>query len=224
MDIGYFLAFITGLTGGFGHCMGMCGPLVASYSLNLNAIDRTSAYSRYAPHILYNAGRLTTYVFIGSLMGLTGSFVNTAAGFAGVQNVVAIGTGFFMILMGLNITGVLKGMNYIEMHNSAILKAVGVVLEGPSAWRYYPLGLVLGFLPCGLSYSMFIAAAGTGSFFSGMFLTFCFGAGTVPALMLFGVMIGSLSSRARTWVYRTGGIIVIIMGIYFIYKGVCFRR
>lgn len=218
MDISYSLAFTTGFLGGFGHCIGMCGPLVTSYTFHEGRFGGSRI--SLSPHLLYNAGRITTYVFIGSLMGLTGSFANTLGRFSGIQDIMTIIAGCIMILMGLGITGILGGMNFMERHNNIILKAVKMVLEGTSLWRYYPLGLLLGLLPCGLSYSIFIASAGTGNLFSGMMIAFSFGLGTVPALLLFGVIITYLSNRIRGLVYRAGGIVIMLMGIYFILRGV----
>jgi sulfite exporter TauE/SafE len=51
----YFVLFTTGLTVGFGHCIGMCGPIVVSLSLSLKG------RSVVVPHLLYNGGRITTY-------------------------------------------------------------------------------------------------------------------------------------------------------------------
>ncbi|MDI6801829.1 MAG: sulfite exporter TauE/SafE family protein [Thermodesulfovibrionales bacterium] len=212
MEFDYFLAFTTGLLGGFGHCIGMCGPMVATYTLH-------GSPKNLLPHFLYNAGRVTTYVFIGSIMGITGFFVNVAGSLAGIQNIIGILAGLMMVFMGLGIAG-LWGMKFIERHNSLILRAAKVVLEGRSVWRYYPLGILLGFLPCGLSYTIFIASAAAGSLFSGMFLAFCFGIGTIPAMVLFGAVITYMSHAIRGMIYRAGGIVVVLMGINFIYRSV----
>jgi hypothetical protein len=93
------------------------------------------------------------------------------------------------------------------------------VRESDSSWRYFPFGLLLGFLPCGLSYSVFIGAAATGSMPSAMFFVLCFGLGTIPALLLFGLVLTYLSARIRGWIYRTSGVVVIITGIYFLVRG-----
>jgi sulfite exporter TauE/SafE len=66
LDEIYLLAFMTGLTGGVSHCVGMCGPIVASYSV---AAGRPG----FLPHLLYGAGRITTYAFLGGTLGLAGS-------------------------------------------------------------------------------------------------------------------------------------------------------
>jgi sulfite exporter TauE/SafE len=217
VNTGYILAFFTGLLGGLGHCIGMCGPLVASYTLY--GKDTFRRFPAPLPHILYNAGRITTYVFIGALMGISGSFVNTAGKLTGTQNVVGILAGFFMVVMGLGITGAFKDIRLMERHNSLVLRMVKNIIEGDSLWRYYPLGLLLGFLPCGLSYSVFIGAAATGSMPSAMFFVLCFGLGTIPALLLFGLVMTYLSARIRGWIYRTSGVVVIITGIYFLVRG-----
>lgn len=217
MNTGYILAFTTGLLGGFGHCIGMCGPLVASYTLYEK--DAFSRFPHLLPHLLYNAGRITTYIFIGALMGISGSFVNTAGRLSGIQNTVGMLAGAFMIVMGLGIAGVFKNLRLMERQSNLILRMVKTVRESNSSWRYFSLGLLLGFLPCGLSYSVFIGAAATGSMPSAMLFVLCFGLGTIPALLLFGLVMTHLSARIRGWIYRTSGVAVIVTGIYFLMRG-----
>ncbi|HXX53909.1 MAG TPA: sulfite exporter TauE/SafE family protein [Thermodesulfovibrionales bacterium] len=217
MTTGYILAFTTGFLGAFGHCIGMCGPLVASYAL----YEKThfSRYPAILPHVLYNAGRITTYVFIGALMGISGSFVSAAGRLSGIQNTVEMLAGSLMIVMGLGIAGVFKDMRFIERHTTLIMRLAMNMSEINSSWRYFPLGLLLGFLPCGLSYSVFIGAAATGSMPSAMLFLFCFGMGTVPALLLFGIVVTYVSTRIRGWLYRMSGIVVVTTGAYFLIRG-----
>lgn len=219
LEVGYILALTTGILGGFGHCIGMCGPLVASYTLATPASGAQPWFSRISPHVLYNLGRITTYAVIGGIMGLSGSFVNVAGKIAGVQNFVAMAAGAIMIVMGLNISGLRGNTGWIEKHNLPVLRAARKVLSSSSIFRYYPLGLLLGLLPCGLSYTVFTASAGTGGLFSGMLTSLLFGLGTLPAILLFGVVITFLSPALRGRIYRTGGVLVIIMGVYFLYQG-----
>ncbi|HUI67632.1 MAG TPA: sulfite exporter TauE/SafE family protein [Nitrospirota bacterium] len=219
METGYFLAFTTGIFGGFGHCIGMCGPLVASYAL-AQASAPQPFLMRMAPHLLYNSGRITTYALIGGVMGLSGSFVNITGRLAGIQNIVAIFAGVAMIFMGLSIAGIGAKTAWIEKHNLPILRAAQTVLAWPSTLRYYPLGLILGLLPCGLSYTIFIASAGTGGLFPGLLTSLLFGLGTLPALLVFGAVITSISASLRGRIYKAGGVVVMIMGIYFLFRGI----
>jgi len=218
VETGFLLALTTGVLGGFGHCIGMCGPLVASYALARDAEPRP-IFIRLAPHLLYNLGRMTTYGLIGAIMGLSGSFVNVAGRLTGVQNVVAVAAGVMMVFMGLSIAGVGGTTAWIEKHNLPVLRAAQQVLASSSMLRYYPLGLLLGLLPCGLSYTVFIASAGTGGLVSGMLTALLFGLGTVPALLAFGAVMSSLRAALRNTIYRTSGAIVMIMGIYFLFRG-----
>ncbi len=216
MEAAYILALTTGLFGGFGHCLGMCGPLVASYSLHSR---ESSIRDHLTPHLIYNAGRITTYAFIGAVLGLTGTFVNIAGRVAGIQNLVAIIAGLLMIAAGLRISGLIRAMAFIDSHNSLVIRAVRTVLEGESVWRFYPMGLLLGFMPCGLSYSVFLGAAGSGGTLQGMFLLTCFGLGTIPALMLFGSAMTYVGARVRETIYKAGGVAVTLMGVYFLIRG-----
>ncbi len=220
MEPGFLLAFTTGILGGFGHCIGMCGPLVASYTLATTSGKALPWFSRFSPHVLYNLGRITTYGIIGGIMGLSGSFVNVAGRLAGIQNIVALLAGIMMVAMGMAIVSRTGSMAWIEKHNFPVLRLAHQVRSSSSPFHYYPLGLLIGLLPCGLSYTVFIAAAGTGGLVPGMATTLLFGLGTLPALLLFGAAITSLSATLRGSIYRASGIIVIVMGVYFLYKGI----
>jgi sulfite exporter TauE/SafE len=213
------MALTTGLLGGFGHCIGMCGPLVASYSLSDRPAAPHHGVPALLPHLLYNAGRITTYAAIGGLMGLTGSFLSFAGRIAGLQNFVALLAGIVMILMGLNITGIWGSPAWIERHNLPVLRAARLAAGSSSPLRYVLLGLVLGLLPCGLSYTIFVAAAGSGGFFQGLTMAVLFGIGTLPALLAFGTLVSLVGSRARGRIYRTGGLLVVCMGFYFLWRG-----
>jgi hypothetical protein len=208
------MALTTGVLGGFGHCIGMCGPLVASYSFS----DRPPG-PQLLPHLLYNAGRITTYSAIGGLMGLTGSFLSFAGRIAGLQNAVALFAGIAMIVMGLNITGILGSSRWIERHNLPILRAARLAASSASPFRYVLLGSILGLLPCGLSYTIFVAAAGSGGFSQGLVMAMLFGLGTLPALLVFGTLVSLISGKVRGRIYRAGGFLVIGMGIYFLWRG-----
>src|SRR5512143_1060146 len=196
----------------------MCGPLVASYALAKASVPQPFLI-RMATHLLYNSGRITTYALIGGVMGLSGSFVNVAGRLAGIQNIVAVISDSTMIFMGLSIVGIGAKTSWIEKKNLPILRAAQAVLTSPSTLRYYPLGLILGLLPCGLSYTVFIASAGTGGLFPGMLTALLFGLGTLPALLFFGAVMTSISASLRGRIYRAGGVIVMIMGLYFLFRG-----
>lgn len=211
------LAFMTGLFGGFGHCIGMCGPLVASFAWKQR---NAGAPAQWLPQVQYHAGRIITYTLVGAVMGLTGSFVNVAGRIAGLQNAIALLAGCMMVLMGLSIAGLWRGSALLERHPGAVLASARRFLALPQTLRSIALGLLMGLLPCGLSYTVFIAAAGAGGALPGALISFAFGLGTLPAILLFGNAAAMLGSSFRGRIYRAGGIVIIAMGILFIVRGV----
>ena len=96
-----------------------------------------------------------------------------------------------------------------------------------SIGTYYPMGIVLGFLPCGLTYTALLAAAraamGAENAFTGMLLgalmMMLFGIGTAPALILVGKVVNSISRRMRKWFYRVASVIMIATGVWFLVAG-----
>jgi uncharacterized protein len=211
------LAATTGLLGGFGHCAAMCGPLVASLGL---AAPQAGLRRALAGQALYHAGRVTTYACVGAAMGLTGSFVNLAGRLAGLQDAVAVGAGLLMVLMGLGQTGLLPATRRAEERLAGkVFRAVRAVLEGGAAGRHYALGLALGFLPCGLSYSAFVGAAATGGLPQGLLFALTFALGTVPALLLVGGAAAALSPRLRGALRHAGGAAVALAGALFVLRG-----
>jgi sulfite exporter TauE/SafE len=212
------LAAGTGLLGGFGHCAAMCGPIVAS--LTVLSAPRRGQGRAVLEQLLYNAGRVTTYACVGAMMGLTGSFVNTAGRLAGLQQVVAVLAGLLMVAMGIGAAGPSAWLRRLEERATApVRRAVGIVLEGGGIGRSYALGLLLGFLPCGLSYSAFLGAAATGGLPQGLLFALSFALGTVPALLAVGVASTLLSARLRGVLYRLGGAAVAVLGVLFVARG-----
>jgi sulfite exporter TauE/SafE len=211
------VAFVTGLLGSFGHCAAMCGPLVGSLALAAGPLGPRRSL---AGQLAYHAGRVSTYAIVGAIMGLTGSFVNVAGRLAGVQQAVAILAGALMVLLGLGSAGLSAALKRLEARASGkVIALVRGVLEGGGPGRLYPTGLALGLLPCGLSWTVFLGAAGTGSLPEGLLVALAFGLGTVPALLAIGVAGSAIGARARVALVRAGGVLVALLGVLFVLRG-----
>jgi sulfite exporter TauE/SafE len=205
------MAFVTGLLGSFGHCAAMCGPIVGSLAL---AAAPLGARRTIAGQLAYHAGRVTTYAALGLVMGLTGSFVNVAGRLVGVQQVVGIAAGVVMIVLGLGAAGVSQRLRSVEARASGrVVALVRGIFQGGGAGRLYPTGLALGLLPCGLSWTVFLGAAGTGSAPEGLLLALAFGLGTVPALLLVGAAGAAFGARPRGALARAGGVLAALLGL-----------
>ena len=216
-----------GLTVGFGHCIGMCGPIVVSLSLNLQGRSGT------IPQILYSFGRVMTYGVLGGIMGLTGSFTMVASRIAGFQRGVLIMTGVIIVSMGLGLGrwiplgGALAGWTEPK---GGITRGFHKLTKGGSVLSYLPLGLLLGLLPCGPVYTALLASARAGmetgsslqGFLSGAGIMLSFGLGTVPSLLMMGKLADLGWLKRRELIYRISSVFMIGSGIYFIIKGFLF--
>ncbi len=220
----YPLLFASGLAGGVGHCVGMCGPVVAAFSFN-RADGRG-----LGPQLLYHLGRLTTYSLAGGAAGFTGSFLDVAAVVAPYQRWVLTATGAMIALAGLVLGRWLPGAGAAGGRDGpGLIPGACRILAGEgSAAAHFPLGLVLGFLPCGLVYAALLAAAregmeaGTrgGGFLRGFLVMALFGAGTVPALLAVAKASGALSARARMRLGRLSAALVAAAGVILVVRGI----
>lgn len=224
-DALYLVYLTTGFTIGFGHCIGMCGPIVVSLSLNIK--DKNI----FIPHLLYNTGRTITYAIMGGVMGATGSFTAVTANIAGLQKAVLIFAGVLIVVMGLAMSGWLPlGRIFGDSFNPGGLISRGFnrLTNRKSLFAYFPLGLLLGLLPCGPVYTALIGVARAGmeaknateGVLIGMGLMFAFGVGTVPALILVARLAGMGWFKSRQVIYKAGAVLMILVGIYFIIKAI----
>lgn len=217
--------FSSGFAIGFGHCIGMCGPIVVSFSLNLGG------RGILLPHLLYNVGRCITYAVLGGLMGMAGSFTGVVSHIAGLQKAVLIFSGILVVAMGLAMGGWFTPLRIFSDN----CRPAGFIASGfkrLSAARatlaYLPLGLVLGLLPCGPVYTALVGVTRAGmetkspaeAFMAGAALMFAFGAGTVPALLMVARLASFGWLRERMFIYRAGAVIMVVMGIYFVFRGI----
>ena len=223
----YAVFLTTGFAVGFGHCIGMCGPLVVSLSLNLK--DK----NLFLPHLLYNIGRIVTYCILGGVMGLTGSFTLVASHIAGIQKGVMILAGILIVLMGLAMSGWMRFGNVFgdSYHPGGFVsKGFRRLSRANSPATYFPIGLLLGLLPCGPVYTALLAAAGAGmkaggpgeAILKGMVVMMCFGLGTVPALLVVARLANMGWVKKREMIYRIGAILMIAVGLYFVVQGILY--
>ena len=212
---------------GFGHCLGMCGPIVASLALS----SEGRSGSVLLPHLLYNFGRMTTYGVLGGIMGMTGSFARVTVSIASLQKGVMIFAAALIVAMGLAMADRIPlSKIFGDYHHPGGTLARGFrrLSAERSTAAYYPLGLLLGLLPCGPVYTALVAAARAGmeagtsleGFFLGMGLMFSFGLGTVPSLLLVAKLADLGWVKRRQVIYRASSILMIILGVYFVIRAI----
>ncbi len=212
----YSMALMTGLLG-TGHCLGMCGGLVAALGLAAEGKPRGFLF-----HLAYNLGRITTYTLIGLTVGWLGSAIAYTDAFSLWSRIILIASDLFIITLGLGTAGLLVHINLNRLECSAILPALtrGASRLGHSATALVglPLGLLMGFLPCGFLYAMAITAAQSADPWKGALMLGAFGAGTLPGLIFFGSGAHWLGQRLRQGMMRGAGMMVALMGVYNLFR------
>ncbi|SDG75813.1 sulfite exporter TauE/SafE family protein [Roseospirillum parvum] len=198
--------FMAGLLGGLTHCTGMCGPFVLSQvAARLEEVpaSRMREWHRLAGASLipYHLGRLTTYVGLGVAAALVAGAALRLPGLSwlsaallGLAALLFIGFALprLKALPGLDLPVLRRLENRLS---DSLGRVARPLFASPTGGRGYLLGVVLGFLPCGLLYGALAAAAAPGDPLTGALAMGAFAVGTVPAL--FGVgLIGHLAGGA----------------------------
>lgn len=208
------IAFLLGLFSSV-HCLGMCGGIIGALSMGFPASVRNKGYLSFMMVCVYNLGRIGSYTCAGLLFGSTALLLPEITGGHLILQLIAAAV---LVVLGLNIGGWLQQWSVIESF-------------GVRAWRYIQplgkrllpvdtipkalmMGIVWGWLPCGLVYSVLLWATASGDYISGALIMFCFGLGTLPGMITAGLAAG----RLRNWLHlavikKTFAVIIILFGL-----------
>lgn len=187
--------FFAGLAGSMIHCAGMCGPFVLGQVMSDAVHADAGRYGEWhrlagAALVPYHLGRATTYTALGATAGgATSVFASTASFGAISALLLAIAAGLLLAqALGL-------ALGTSTKLGAGLTRLAGPLSAARGNGARYALGVVLGFLPCGLLYGAFAAAAGTASIADGGIAMAAFALGTVPALV--AIAWGGVLARRR---------------------------
>jgi sulfite exporter TauE/SafE len=228
VDVSYIAAFMVGLLGGV-HCVGMCGGVVGALCLGLKPAAKNSLQQNTwaaLPYLLsYNAGRISSYTLAGLLMGGIGWLGSHLFDIYAIQQTLELVAAVFMLALGLYIAGWWRVLANVERLGGKViwrrLEPIGRRFMPVTTYRQaFSLGLVWGWLPCGLVYSVIIWTISTQSPLEGGLLMLSFGLGTLPNLLLMGVFASSLNQFIQQpWVRQVAGILIMIFAGIMFYRG-----
>jgi|JFJP01.1.fsa_nt_gi hypothetical protein len=214
-------AFLVGLFGSV-HCIGMCGGIVGSLTMGISPEVRESPL-RLIPYLLmYNLGRILSYLLIGVLAGFLGQQLSQVLPLENPRMVAMWASSIFMIILGLYIGGWWRILTVLEKAGSQLWR----YLE-PLGRRFLPvrtpfhalgLGMIWGWLPCGLVYSVVAFAVTTGDTVQGGLLMLAFGVGTLPMMLTLGATANWLVRITRhSIVQQIIGALIIVFGLFIIF-------
>lgn len=205
--------FLVGLLGGV-HCVGMCGGIVTALSF-----ATPNAKPSVAMLLGYNSGRLLSYALAGAIVGAVGASTLLLNHFLPVSRWLYLFANIMLILLGLYLAGLSRAVLLLENLGASVWARLQPLMKRLMPVRNVPqavlVGMVWGWLPCGLVYSVLISALAAGSAEHGALLMLAFGLGTLPNLLAMGL----LAKRLQNWtrrllVRRAAGLLVAGFGVW----------
>ncbi len=205
-------AFLIGFFGSF-HCIGMCGPIALAIP-----VQNSSRPNLIFGRILYNVGRAISYAAIGLVFGLIGQGLSIA----GLQQSTSIVAGVLILAMVLLPSRLSQKISLLKpayQFTNALKIKFGKLLKGKSNYTTFLIGLLNGFLPCGLVYMAVAGAMATGGYFDGALYMFLFGIGTIPVMLAVSIAGNFISLSVRKSMNKLIPVFMIVLGLLFILRG-----
>lgn len=205
-------AFLVGLLGG-GHCVGMCGGIVGAVTMTL-----PGSKPKFPFLLSYNLGRIGSYTLAGVMAGAVGASSFFLDHVLPVEKVLYALASLMLVLLGLYLAGIWRVLTRLEALGGRLWQRLQ-----PNSRRLLPvktlpqslmLGVLWGWLPCGLVYSVLVAAVASGSPWQGGLLMLAFGVGTLPTLLAMGMTAVRLKSLLQNlWFRRLSGLTIVGFGL-----------
>lgn len=203
-------ALVTGFLGS-AHCFGMCGGISGLFAVNASV---QSLRHQFPKAIAYNGGRVLTYAILGAIVALLGK--GAVGSIPQLAAPVRLASGILIILIGLQLAFNWRVLAPLETAGSKIWRRIAPAAKGlvpvESSLQALGLGLIWGWLPCGLVYSVLLLAATTAEPVNGGLVMIAFGLGTMPAMIATGLSASKLAgfmSRKRVGI----GLLIVLLGL-----------
>ena len=212
--------FLAGLVGGFTHCAGMCSPFV------LAQVGAHQKMKKISTSLLlpYHFERMTTYVILAILAS---SIINLAFVFSGLKAFIAapmlmLAGLIFLVSAFPRLSAIFPWTANIQVvaPYKLIARFSSTLMRNPNMFGRYGLGVLLGFMPCGLVVSALLTSATAPNALQAGVMMAVFTIGTMPALILVAFGGQTLKSRyPRVSVYLSQGAMVVSSVWLFILAG-----
>ncbi|MBL3655926.1 sulfite exporter TauE/SafE family protein [Fulvivirga sediminis] len=198
--------FLAGFIGSV-HCAVMCGPLSMAVNGQRNFLQQ----------LIYNSGRLTTYVLLGVTFGLLGrglSIFGWQQGLSVIMGIVVIIFALFPRYQHKLLQSPMYGKVIQPLR-----KNLQKVLKSKNPFTYYVIGMLNGLLPCGLVYMVLSVSVATGTIQGGALVMLGFGLGTWP--MMFGItrLLSFIKGRKAFSIQYVIPALALVMGALLILRG-----
>jgi hypothetical protein len=212
-------AFVAGLAGS-AHCFGMCGGMASALGMRarMNASSPSSAAFSAS---LYQIGRIGGYASVGAIGGALGHSAHWALQLARFESALRVAAGILTLLIALRILSRWNAFAPLERAGARLWMKVQPLARRASATdRWFgnlAVGLLWGWLPCGLVYSMALMTMTTASALEGAAVMIAFGLGTLPSMLSSSLLAGTLPRLSRhPWFRQATGTAMFLFGVWMI--------
>ena len=207
-----YSAFIFGLISSF-HCVGMCGPIAM-----MLPVDRNNEAKKVTQIITYHIGKLTAYGILGFIF----FFFFRSFYLSGMLQQLSIIVGVLMIVVALVPEKIFAKYNFSKPVYKIISKvksSLGQQFKNKSYKSLFTIGLLNGFLPCGMVYVAIFGAIAMQSVSLGVLYMLLFGIGTIPMLTAVIYISNVLSFSFRGTLQKIIPVVAVVIGMLFIIRG-----
>jgi len=203
-------AFGAGLLGS-AHCLGMCAGISGLFAVGATV---ASFKTQLPLAIAYNFGRVLSYAFLGVMVAALGGA--TVDAIPSLTGPVRLASGLLIVIIGLQVAFNWRLLTPLEKVGAVIWNRLAPHAKGlipaTSIASAAGLGLIWGWLPCGLVYGALLLAATTADPVGGGLVMIAFGLGTMPAMIATGLG----AARVSAFVSRNrlaAGLLIVVLGL-----------
>ena len=207
-----FSAVILGMVSSL-HCVGMCGPIAM-----MLPIDRQNNTRKTLQIILYHLGRLSSYGILGLIFGLIGRSLYLA----GVQQQLSIVIGVIIISVAVIPERIFARYNFskpIYRAISYVKSSLGKQFKNRSNKSIFSIGILNGFLPCGMVYVALFGALAMQNALYGMLFMVLYGLGTVPLMSLVVYFSSFIKDSLGKNLSAVIPVVTVCIGVLFVLRG-----
>ena len=198
----FWALFVIGILGS-GHCLGMCGGLASAFSLTIKSSGPLGKASKL---LGFQLGRITSYMLIALLFGYSMQTLTQWLAVKPLLNGLRIFANLMLIAMGLYIARWWFGLQWLEKRGGVIWKRLQPLTQKLMPVSYFhqslSLGLLWGWLPCGLVYSALITSISYADGHLSALYMLGFGLGTLPSMLLTGFAANRMQQALSSPLFR----------------------
>ncbi len=178
-------ALLSGLLGGL-HCAAMCGGIATGFPA-MQGVAALPVRATWGPALDANLGRVGGYVVAGAIAGGLGQGIVQVARLDGLALGLRMLVGAVLVLVALRLLDRRGRLAFLARIGQGFWQRMRPLqrrlLPANTRPRRLALGLLWGWLPCGLSTTLLLAAWLQADAVNGALTMAAFGLGTLPVML-----------------------------------------